>query len=68
MKHSKGFVFKWIVFGIGLLSFSVAIVFDSLALAGISNNTYSTIRLVFSLLGLSSFIVFVYLARVKETK
>ncbi len=68
MKHSKEFVLKWAVFGIGLLCFFVAIVFDSLALAGISNNIYPTIRLVFSLLGLASLIVFVYLARVKETK
>ena len=50
MKHS--YFFEWAIFVVGIISVSIAIVFDSLALAGFSNDVYSSIRLTFSLIAL----------------
>ncbi len=64
MKHS--YFFEWAIFVVGIISVSIAIVFDSLALAGFSNDVYSSIRLTFSLLGLVSFIALVSLKNIRK--
>ncbi len=64
MKHS--YFFEWAIFVVGIISVSIAIVFDSLALAGFSNDVYSSIRLTFSLLGLVSFIALVSLKNIRN--